>query len=95
MYKNYIIKLSFFLISFFLFTISLFASEGTIKGKIIDENGEPLFAANIGIKGTSFGTSTDFDGLFEFNLPEGNYDLSLSFIGYNTLEIKDGNKNRH
>ena len=89
MHKNYKLKFSLFLISFYFFNLNLFASEGTIKGKIIDENGEPLFAANIGIKGTSYGTSTDFDGLFELDVPEGKYDLSLSFIGFNTLEIKD------
>lgn len=89
MHKNYKLKFSLFLVSFYLLNLNLFASEGTIKGKIIDENGEPLFAANIGIKGTSYGTSTDFDGLFELNVPEGKYDLSLSFIGFNTLEIKD------
>ena len=39
MHKNYKLIFSLFLVFFYLLNLNLFASEGTIKGKIIDENG--------------------------------------------------------
>jgi hypothetical protein len=42
----------------------------TIKGKIIDaKTSDPIFAANVGIKGTTIGTRSDFDGNFELKIP--------------------------
>ncbi len=66
--------------------------EGTIKGKVLDGNGEPLPGANITVKGTSLGTQTDFDGEFSIEAVEGQ---SLVFVnlGYKTLEKKIGKDN--
>ena len=78
-----------------LFTLSLAASAqttGTIVGKVTDRemNDEPLPFANILIKGTTKGTTSDFDGLFELDgVAEGNYTLQFSFLGYETIEIPD------
>ena len=63
---------------------------GTISGKLTDKdyNNEPLAFANVLIKGTTTGTTSDFDGLYKFeNLDPGNYILVFSFIGYETQEI--------
>ncbi len=71
----------------------LFAQEenfGSVGGKLTDKemNSEPLPFANIIIKGSSVGTMSDYDGLFVLeNLEPGTYTLSLSFVGYETLEI--------
>ena len=56
-------KLRFLLLSF-LFATSLFAQNGTVTGTILDKefNNEPLPFANIVIKGTKQGTSTDENG---------------------------------
>ncbi len=79
-----------FLIALLLVSQICFASEGTIVGIIIDnELSEPMIAANAGIVGTSIGVSADFDGKFEIKVAPGNYTLSFSFIGYETLELKD------
>ena len=56
----------------FLFLVStlIYAQEtGTIQGKITDKElgDEPLVFANVLIKGTNLGTTSDFDGLYEFN----------------------------
>ena len=82
-----------FLIIFLLLNFSLFSQEKSfIRGIIIDDQtGEPLFAANVGLKGTSVGASADFDGAFELNVNKGTYTLIASFIGYNLLEISDLN----
>ena len=64
--------------------------KGTIVGKITDKelNNEPLPFANVLIKGTTKGTTTDIDGLFEIaGVDPGTYTLVISFIGYKTLEI--------
>ncbi|MGM9760061.1 MAG: SusC/RagA family TonB-linked outer membrane protein [Parabacteroides sp.] len=64
-----------------------FAQQGAIKGKILDENGEPIIGANIVEKGTTNGTITDLDG--NYTLTVNNLKtavLQVSFIGYNTVE---------
>ncbi|MCX6138688.1 MAG: TonB-dependent receptor [Ignavibacteriales bacterium] len=69
----------------FLFSISAFAQNaGKIAGRIIDaKNKEPLPFANIVIRGTSLGTSSDADGnFFILNVPPGVYDLAASLIGF-------------
>lgn len=75
-----------------LFTSVVFnAQTGIIKGKITDKeyNNEPLAFANVLIKGTIKGTTSDFDGLYEFtDLEAGTYTLIFSFVGYETKEIK-------
>jgi len=63
---------------------------GSVSGKLTDKeyNNEPLAFANVLIKGTTTGTTSDFDGLYSFNdLEVGNYTLIFSFVGYETQEI--------
>ncbi|MDG2357284.1 MAG: carboxypeptidase-like regulatory domain-containing protein, partial [Polaribacter sp.] len=63
-------------------------SKGTIKGFLADKetNNEPLPFANIQIKGTTIGTTTDFDGNYFLNVPAGSHVLVFSFLGYQTVE---------
>jgi len=74
-----------------LFNLILFSQNiGFVKGYITDsETGEPLFAASIGVKGTSIGTTTDFDGKFEISIAPNDITLIISYIGYNTMEIEN------
>ncbi|WP_115462725.1 TonB-dependent receptor [Winogradskyella aurantiaca] len=72
------------------FVMALQAQTGSITGKIIDKdfNLEPLPFANVLIKGTTTGTTSDIDGLYQFEeLEPGDYVLIFSFVGYETLEI--------
>ena len=57
--------------------------------KLYDEFVEPLAFANILVKGTIKGTTSDFDGKYELELEAGTYTLVYSFVGYNTQEISD------
>jgi len=76
-----------------LIAFSTFAQQtGTIAGIITDKefNNEHLPFATIAIKGTNNGTTSDLDGLFSFeNLQVGKYDLVVSFVGYESIELND------
>lgn len=62
-----------------------------IKGKVLDENGNPLPGATVLVKGTTIGTTTDFDGEFSIDLNPGDI-LEISYIGYRTVEITYSNQ---
>lgn len=65
---------------------------GSIVGKLTDKevNDEPLAFANIIIKGTTKGTTSDFDGLYELaDLEPGTYVLIFKYLGYKDVEIAD------
>ncbi len=56
-----------------------------ISGKIIGASTqEPILGVNIRPENTSKGDVTDFDGKFSFSLPEGNYKLEISCLGFET-----------
>ncbi len=58
-----------------------------ITGKVTDEQGEPLPGATIFVKGTTFGTTTDFDGNFALQVEDANAILVVSYIGFTTKEV--------
>ena len=58
----------------------------TVKGRVLDANGEPVIGASILEKGTTNGTITDLDGNFQLNV-KNNAILQVSFIGYASQEI--------
>ncbi len=85
-------------ISMMLFFIMLFSQnlaysqERTVSGTIIDgSNGTGIPGANIVIKGTTSGTTTDFDGNYKLSIPQGAI-LVYSFLGYKTVEKKVGGR---
>jgi len=86
---------NFFAVLFILGTSTLLAQEtGSIIGKLTDKevNNEPLAFANVLIKGTTKGTTSDFDGLYELaDLEPGSYTVIFSYLGYETVEIPDVN----
>lgn len=65
--------------------------QGGIKGKVLDEKGEPVPFANVVAKQKGniiTGTQTDFDGHFTIKpLQPGNYDVEASFVGYSAVTI--------
>ena len=65
-------------------------TTGSIVGKLTDKEmgGEPLPFANVLIKGTSKGTTTDMEGLYSItDLDPGIYTVVFSFVGYESLEV--------
>ena len=75
-------KLRFLLLSLF-FAATMFAQNGTVTGTILDKefNNEPLPFANIIIKGTKQGTSTDENGKYSISLKPGSYTLVIGYLG--------------
>ena len=61
-----------------------------ITGSVVDAMG-PVIGASVVEKGTTNGTVTDFDGNFTLNVNP-NATIVISFIGFETQEIKVGNK---
>ncbi len=82
---------TYLIVAFSLFTLIASAQQnGSIVGKLTDKelNNDPLPFANVLIKGTTKGTTSDFDGLFEIaDVEPGTYTLVFSFLGYETLEV--------
>lgn len=74
----------------FLFTLSISAQTGTIKGTIHDgKTNETMIGASVMIDGTSIGTTTDLDGNFELhNIEAGTYKLIISSIGYAEIVLE-------
>lgn len=58
-----------------------FAQEKTISGTVVDETNMPLPGATVVIKGTTTGTSTDFDGNYSISANSGDV-LTFSYVGY-------------
>jgi len=77
------------LIAMFLIQIS-FSQTGVVSGVINDgEYNDVLSFANVIVKGTQTGTTSDFDGKFNLKLEAGTYTLVFSFVGYQTKEITE------
>ncbi|MBN2869309.1 MAG: TonB-dependent receptor [Flavobacteriaceae bacterium] len=75
---------------FLIFTCLTFAQTGIVSGTIMDsEFNDVLPYANVVVKGTTKGTTTDFDGKYALELAEGTYTIQYSFVGYETKEITD------
>lgn len=62
-----------------------------VKGKIVDEKGQALEGATVLVKGTNNGTKTDAAGNFSISV-DPNATLIISYVGYESTEIKMGNR---
>ncbi|MEX1238992.1 MAG: DUF5686 family protein, partial [Cyclobacteriaceae bacterium] len=79
------------------FTILLFLlilplatiAQTVVKGKVTDaHSGDPIPFANVIFKGTTTGTTTDFDGNFSVRTTEGVDSLVVSYMGFSTRTKK-------
>lgn len=72
----------------FLVPIGLMA-QNTITGTVTDsESGEPLFGANVVVKGTTNGTTTDFDGKYSLSVANLPVTLEFSSLGYESKDVE-------
>lgn len=71
----------------FLFCFSAYAQTKQINGVVVDEQKQPIIGATVLVKGTSNGTSTDFDGRFTLNVADDAV-LNVSYVGYSSIEVK-------
>ncbi len=67
-----------------------FAQKGELIGNIKDtEYNDVLPFANVLMKGTTMGTTSDFEGNYAVKLEEGTYSVVFSFVGYETKQVTD------
>ncbi len=64
-----------------------FAQNRTVSGKISDASGAPVQGANILVKGTNVGATTNADGDYTISVPSGANTLVVSFVGHTTQEL--------
>jgi len=70
-----------------MFPLCAFA-QGTVSGTVTEAStGNPLPGANVIVKGTTNGTTTDFDGNFNINIDAFPTTLVVSSVGFTTQEI--------
>ena len=74
---------------FALLHTSGYGQNKVVKGTITDASGLPIPGANILLKGTKTGTSTDFDGKYSINAAPGQV-LVFSSTGSKTVEMTVG-----
>ena len=74
---------------FSIVMLALAQNNVTVTGTIVDETGEPLIGAGVVVKGTTNGTTTDIDGVFSLQAPQGAV-LQLITVGFETLEVTVG-----
>ena len=80
----------------YLFLLMLFscltasAQQGiTVKGTVLDDNGETIIGASVVVKGNnSIGTISDIDGYFVLTVPNEKSVLVVSFVGMEAQEVK-------
>ncbi len=65
--------------------------DRVITGTVTDEMGVPLPGATVFVKGTTTGTSTDFDGNYSLTIKGGATTIVFSYVGYLPQEKSIGN----
>ena len=85
--KNY--RLITLLLTAFV-ALQLTAQSGKIVGTITDgDYNEPMAFANVLIKNTTTGTTSDFDGKYQLEVEEGNYAIIFSCLLYTSPSPRD------
>src|SRR3954471_1385101 len=77
----------FFILILLVISSALFSQSTNflVTGKVINaETKMPLQAASVFAENTTLGTATDAEGNFKLQLPNGGYELVVTFTGFNT-----------
>lgn len=81
-------KSAFSILLLTLLAVTGAVAQSLVRGKVIDDTGLEVIGASILVKGTTQGTITDMDGMFSLSVPDKNAVLQVSYIGFQTLEVK-------
>ena len=84
-------KKLFSLLMFCCFNLTtVFAQQTTeVRGRVTDENKQPLIGVDVVLEGTSIGVSTNDKGFYELrNVPIGKQTIVFSYLGFQTLKIR-------
>ena len=75
--------------AFVMKTLGIEENYLVIKGQVVDENGSPLPYANIVVKGSQDGTTSNHDGRFVLELQQGKVqELEVKYVGFKTAYKK-------
>ncbi len=80
----------------FLITFALMSSaqNDQFTGRILDESDQPIVGATVKVLGQEKGAITGPKGYYELALPNGNYEIEVSSVGYSksthSLEVEPG-----
>ncbi|MEC7771779.1 MAG: TonB-dependent receptor [Bacteroidota bacterium] len=66
---------------------SLVHGQSVVTGNVSDSSG-PLIGVNVVVKGTTIGVSSDFDGNYSIEVPQGEDVLVFTYIGYQKQEVE-------
>lgn len=69
-------------------SLSAAAQGKSVSGKVIDENGDAMIGVTVMVKGTTNGTATDIDGVYNLKNVSNNAILVFSYVGCVTQEAK-------
>ena len=74
-------------ISLIISILSFAQNDNSVKGFVYEgAGGEPMMYANVFLKGTTHGSTTDINGYFSITrIPDGNYTLMVTMVGYDTI----------
>lgn len=75
----------------FFAVAALYAQNITVKGTVVDQQGEPIVGASIHVLGTNGGTTTNIDGEFTVTC-DGNAKLEVTYIGFDKQTVNVGNR---
>ena len=86
-------KIILFLLMLFFSLGSAVAQQKTITGKVVDRNGQPILGATVAVKGTTIGTISDDNGVYNLRIPNGSKSdtITVSFLGMQTAYMPVGN----
>ncbi|HEY8387248.1 MAG TPA: TonB-dependent receptor [Parasegetibacter sp.] len=64
----------------------------TVRGKVVDQDNNPMKGVSVIVKGTQIGTQTDENGVFVLNNVDQNATLEFTFVGYVKKTLKLGSQ---
>ncbi|MCF8231334.1 MAG: TonB-dependent receptor [Bacteroidales bacterium] len=85
-----------FVAALFITISNVVSQEAIVRGFVYSaKTGEPVIYTNVYMEGTTYGATTDNNGFFTItDIPPGDYTLTVTFMGYDTLHkpisLKEG-----
>ena len=81
-------NMKYFILMLLMFTATALKAQVTVTGTVIDDMGEGVLGATVRERGTQSATLTDVDGKFTLKVKSGSATLRVSYVGYQTQEVK-------
>ena len=76
----------------FLLGMTAYAQQHSVKGTVVDQNGQPVIGMTVMEQGTQNGTTTDIDGNWQLTVSSGQATLEFTALGYASVVEKINNR---